>query len=107
MARFRGFPAGAVNSTPVPNLFFSGLLPTIDDLAELKVTLHFFWCLNQKKGFPRYLALRELLQDSTLLRGLRVEHQEAEAVLRKALGLAVTRGTLLHVVAGGGGRGGG
>ncbi len=109
MARFRGFPAGAVNSTPVPNMFFSGLLPMIDDLAELKVTLHFFWCLNQKKGFPRYMALRELLQDSTLLRGVRggsspgdgpgrAERQDAESVLRKGLGVAVARGTLLHIV---------
>ena len=50
MKAFSGFPAGKVHFTPLPNLFFSQLLPAIDDLAELKVTLHIFWLLHQKKG---------------------------------------------------------
>ena len=45
MKSFSGFPAGKLRFTSVPNLFFSELLPTMDDLAELKVTLHIFWLL--------------------------------------------------------------
>jgi DNA replication protein len=35
MEGFSGFPAGKVRFTSIPNLFFSELLPLIDDLAEL------------------------------------------------------------------------
>ena len=37
MKLFSGFPAGKLDVTPLPNLFFSELVPAIDDLAELKV----------------------------------------------------------------------
>jgi DNA replication protein len=97
MKSFSGFPAGKVHFTPLPNLFFSKLLPAIDDLAELKVTLHIFWLLHQKKGYPRYVSRRELEADGVLLRGLRGTGQEPEERLGQALERAVARGTLLHV----------
>ena len=99
MKGFSGFPAGKVHFTPLPNLFFSKLLPAIDDLAELKVTLHIFWLLHQKKGYPRYVSRRELEADGVLLGGLRGTGQEPEDRLGQALERAVARGTLLHVTA--------
>ena len=48
MQGFPGFPAGKLATTPVPNLFFSELLPLIDNLAELKVVLHLFWLIGKK-----------------------------------------------------------
>jgi DNA replication protein len=99
MKGFSGFPAGKVHFTPLPNLFFSKLLPAIDDLAELKVTLHIFWLLHQKKGYPRYVSRRELEADGVLLGGLRGTGQEPEEHLGQALERAVARGTLLHVIA--------
>jgi DNA replication protein len=99
MKGFSGFPAGKVRFTPLPNLFFSKLLPAIDDLAELKVTLHIFWLLHQKKGYPRYVSRRELEADGVLLGGLRGTGQEPEEFLGQALERAVARGTLLHVTA--------
>ena len=99
MKGFSGFPAGKVHFTPLPNLFFSQLLPAIDDLAELKVTLHIFWLLHQKKGYPRYVSRRELEADGVLLGGLRGAGQESEERLGQALERAVARGTLLHVTA--------
>ncbi len=103
MKAFSGFPAGKVKFTPLPNLFFSQLLPAIDDLAELKVTLHTFWLLHQKKGYPRFLSLSELLGDGTLLTSLRglidqTPAQTPEGALRQALERAVARGTLLRIV---------
>ena len=50
MKGFPGFPDGKVRLTQVPNLFFSDLLPIIDNMAELKVTLYAFWALGQKEG---------------------------------------------------------
>jgi len=99
MKGFSGFPAGKVRFTPLPNLFFSELLPAIDDLAELKVTLHIFWLIHQKKGYPRYVSRRELEADGVLLGGLRGTGQDPEECLGQALERAVARGTLLHVKA--------
>ncbi len=99
MKSFSGFPAGKVYFTPLPNLFFSKLLPAIDDLAELKVTLHIFWLLHQKKGYPRYVSRRELEADGVLLGGLKGTGQEPEERLGQALERAVARGALLHVTA--------
>jgi DNA replication protein len=97
MQGFAGFPAGKLSTTPIPNLFFSELLPLVDNLAELKVTLHLFWLIGRKRGVLRYARLSELLRDDRLLDGLADEMRSGEAVLRDVLERAVARGTLLHV----------
>ena len=97
MKSFSGFPAGKLRFTSVPNLFFSELLPAIDDLAELKVTLHIFWLLSRKKGVPRYVSLKELSGDGVLLEGLKASGQEPGESLQEGLERAMARGTLLHV----------
>jgi DNA replication protein len=97
MKDFSGFPAGKLRFTSVPNLFFSELLPAIDDLAELKVTLHILWLLSQKKGSPPYVSFKELSGDGVLLGGLKSLGQGAGESLREGLEKAVARGTLLHV----------
>jgi DnaD/phage-associated family protein len=105
MKGFTGFPAGKQPYTPVPNLFFSELLPDIDHLGELKVTLHVFWLLTQKKGARRYVSGEELAADHRLLSGLASPGQAGTGVspadaLRDALERAVTRRTLLRVTTG-------
>ena len=69
MKGFSGFP-GKTKFTPIPNLFFSTVLPAIDDLAELKVTLHIFWAVYQKRGYPRFVTYRELAGNPALTGGL-------------------------------------
>ncbi len=96
MRGFAGFPAGKLATTPVPNLFFSELLPLVDNLAELKVILHLFWLIGKKRGKLRYARLDELLRDRRLLEGLATPKLAGEAVLRDALERAVARGALLH-----------
>jgi DNA replication protein len=95
MNAFSGFPSGAT-STPIPNLFFSTLLPQIEDLAELRVTLHVFRAVYQKRGYPRFVAYHELLADPSLT-GVLGKQGEAGEVVQQALDKAVDRGTLLHV----------
>lgn len=97
MQGFAGFPAGKLATTPVPNLFFSELLPLVDNLAELKVILHLFWLIGKKRGKLRYARLDELLRDRRLLEGLATPKVAGEAALRDALERAVARGALLHV----------
>ncbi|MFP3975717.1 MAG: DnaD domain-containing protein [Chloroflexota bacterium] len=93
--RFEGF-ASRVDRTPIPNPFFSAILPEIDDLSELKVTLYIFWALYRKKGYPRFLTYSELRGDQGLMAGMKGEDYPEEQ-LRRGLDLAVNRGTLLHL----------
>lgn len=94
---FAGFPDGRLRFTPLPDLFFSELLGQIDDLAELKLTLHCFWRLHAKRGPYRYLSRAELEQDGLLLRALKRPGQNPQHVLQEALDRAVWRGTLLKL----------
>ena len=93
MKGFHGFPAKS-KFTPIPNIFFSELLPQINDPVELKVTLHIFWVLYQKRGYPRFVTYGELTADPVLMRGIEGQGSAPE-VLRQALNQAVSRGTIL------------
>ena len=97
MEQFKGFPA-KMQFTPIPNVFFSRLLPQITDIAELKTTLHIFGSLYAKKGYPRFTTYRELLGNTSLMSSLRMGENPPEEVLSKALEMAVKRGTILHLV---------
>lgn len=93
---FNGFPAGG-KSTPVPNLFLTQLMPQIKDIAELKTTLHIFWIIYHKRGFPRFVTLTELLSDAALMSGIDDKTKLPSEVIRRALDLAIQRGTILHL----------
>ena len=95
VGEFRGFPS-KTNFTRIPNSFFSVLLPQIDDLAELKVTLYIFWALYRKKAYPRFITYSELRGDEALMLGIGSELVPDER-LRHALEKAVERGTLLSL----------
>ena len=95
--KFAGFPKRSGRATPLPGAFFSELLPLIDDLAELKVTLFCFWALYQKEGAYRYLRYAEFAQNAALMNGLAAVDagQPPETTLVHALELARARGSLL------------
>lgn len=99
MTLFAGFPSGKNPYVPVPEAFFTVLLPEIEDTAELKVTLHLFWLLAQKQGNPRCVSEQELLADRVLLRSLKRkgDPRPPEERLRQGLEQAVARGTLLRI----------
>ncbi len=90
MQRFNGFQSAKDELIDIPSQFFSDLLPLIDDLAELKITLYCFWALQRQEGQFRYVRLQEALVDETLCGA--VNGTEA---LRVAFSRAVERGTLL------------
>ncbi len=97
MTQFTGFPAGKTHLTPIPGAFFSELLPAIDHLGELKVTLYAFWFLDNLEAPVRFLTYSDFSSDEKLVRGL------GEAGLDDSLERATQRGTLLKVQAAGGG----
>lgn len=96
MQEFTGFPA-KMQFTPVPNLFFSRLLPQIDDMAELKTTLHILEMLYHRRGYPRFVTCKELLASKSLMSSLSQIARPAGEVLRGALEMAAKRGTILHL----------
>lgn len=95
MERFKGFPAGELKFTSVPDLFFARLLPQIDSLAELKVTLHFLWVHYRQA--KQAISKNELLTDETLAQSLALVDEDVERALANGLNRAVERGTLLYV----------
>jgi len=95
MSQFQGFPEGKVSFTRIPGPFFSELLPNIDHLGELKVTLYALWQLDRMGGELRYLQERDFLEDETFVQGMGANQQEAEAALTESLTRAVQRGTML------------
>jgi DnaD/phage-associated family protein len=98
MKGFPGFPPGKTRLVSLPEAVFSELLPLIDDLAELKVTLHCYWCLSQGQGAVRFVRRRDLMTDGILLDGLKGERvKDPVSVIDEGLERAVARGTLLHV----------
>lgn len=97
MKGFPGFPAGKLRLTSVPNLFFSDLLPQIDNLSELKVTIYAFWALTQREGKVRYLRLADFLNDTELVKGLGPTTQIGTENLLDGIERAVARGTFLHI----------
>jgi DNA replication protein len=96
MKEFSGFTS-KMQFTPIPNVFFSSLLPQISDIAELKTTLHIFELLYRKRGYPRFTTYRELAGNASLMSSLKKEKEPPFEALRKALELATKRGTVLHM----------
>jgi len=92
MKTFSGFPPGKVRSASIPEPVFTELIPIVDDLAELKLTLHVLWRLGQQRAKVRYLRRADLAADQVLLSGLGDAPAE---MLSAALERAVERGTLL------------
>ena len=97
MKQFAGFPA-KMQFTPLPNFFFSALLPQISDIIELKATLHIFETLYHKRGYPRFVTYRELLSNKSLMNSLREAAKPPQEALHNALEMATQRGTFLHLV---------
>ncbi len=91
--RFSGFPEAKVAVVALPDLVFTDLIPQIDDLAELKVTLLVLRRLAQMQSDAApWITLAELRADPAIRAAL---GDAVDAKLTDALARAVTRGVLL------------
>ncbi|MBN1178197.1 MAG: DnaD domain protein [Anaerolineae bacterium] len=95
MRTFSGFQPGKVHTVRLPEPVFSELIPLIDDLDELKVTLHVLYRLGQVEGTAPYLRHADLRDDALLL----PDAPQRGTALKTALDRAVERGTLLRIQA--------
>ncbi|MBN1955217.1 MAG: DnaD domain protein [Anaerolineae bacterium] len=96
MRSFSGFPPGKTRSVRLPEPLFTELIPLIDDLDELKTTLHVLYLLEQQQGAARYVERQDLLADPLLLAAL---GEPTAGAVEAALERAVERGTLLRAQA--------
>jgi len=97
MKQFKGFP-DRMQFTAVPNIFFSSLLPGIEDVNELKTTLNIFWMIYSKRGYPRFLTFNEMLGNKSLVGSLKTENDGIEKTLSDAVERAIGRGTIINLV---------
>jgi DnaD/phage-associated family protein len=91
MPPFVGFPSGKVHMTPIPAQFFSELLPEINHLGEMKVTLYAIWFIDRLEAPVRYLTFADFAGEERLVQGL------GQDGLVDALERSTQRGTLLKV----------
>ncbi len=94
---FEGFPSGKVNFTQIPSPFFRDLLPQIDNLEELKVTLYALWQVTRLEGKVRYLREDDFTSDPLFMEGMGKWPGEANQAVQRGLARAVERGTLMRV----------
>lgn len=97
ISSFNGFPSSKEHLTPIPATFFSELLPVIDHLGELKLTLYAIWKLDRLTGEFRYLSRDDFNSDIRLAATFGKPGLTAEEAIDEALERAVVRGTLLKV----------
>jgi DNA replication protein len=95
-SNFKGFPPRA-EVTPLPNVFFSEVLPSMEDAVEVKVVLQIFFLLSRRKGYPRFVSFSELIHDPVIVKGLYANSADIAVALRKALAAAVQAGILVHI----------
>lgn len=96
LLRFAGFPPGDMLGARLPETFVRELLPLIDDLDELKVTLYCTWAIQQANTTHHndYFYLRERDVIDGIERAGLVADGEA---LRVALKRTIARGTLIGI----------
>jgi DNA replication protein len=93
---FHGFKPGS-RATVIPSSFFTEVLPTIEDEAELRVTLYLFYALGRRKGYPRFVTGAELQALPPLAESLAPLDGEIADNLARGLERAVKRETFLSI----------
>jgi len=95
---FSGFNTGI---EVIPTQFFEEILPEIDSMTELKVSLFAIHLLNQFEGDQRYILYSDFTDAAEFMEGLAGIEEDREDALKDGLEKAVLRGTLLKVEYGG------
>lgn len=89
---FKGFPA-QTRLVRIPESFFQEILPFIEDIHELKVTLYTLWYLEKLEQPVKFIKKSDLLRDKVFTQTL---GSDAEVHLMRGLDKATARGTLLQ-----------
>jgi DNA replication protein len=93
---FPGFQESKKHFSALPDQFFSELLPAIDDINELKLTIYLLWNAYTQGDFGTAFRLADILLDQRFLDGLETDGTEIEALVAQGLQQAVGRGSLVE-----------
>ena len=95
---FGGFPSGSP-AVPLPAALFTTVIPQIDDVAELVVTLYAAAAIQRLRRYPRLLEFTTLRAERPLVDALDrlLPHDDLDTALRRGLDAAVAHGTLLRL----------
>ncbi len=81
----------------LPDALFRGVVPAIDDLAELKVTLHLHWRLRNHRRHLPLISRSELAADAVLAQSVKAPGRKSGDLIAEGLEKAVARGTVLQI----------
>ena len=87
---FGGFRAGA-RATAIPSQFFTEMLPGIEDVAELRVTLYALYAITRPGSLP-VMRVSAIASEEPMARAF--AHHGGLTAVRAALDTAVARGVL-------------
>lgn len=94
---FNGFQENKKKFVALPDQFFSELLPAIEDINELKLTIYILWSAYTQGDFATAFNQQDFLMDAKFVNGLNVEGAAAESVIAACLEKAVQRGSILRI----------
>ncbi len=95
MPKFEGFKGKSKLSVQIPEEYFTGVLPELDDLEELKSSLFVFWYLQAREENTGYATRKELLADPVVAEAFGTDRKDREKKFTAAIQKAVKRGVLL------------
>jgi len=94
----QGLPA-RMDYSAIPNYYLNLVMPWVNDLEELKLSLHIFRLISRKKGGFQYTSRGELLADPAIIESIAKKECSAEESLDRAISMAVTRGIIIALKA--------
>jgi len=95
MKTFAGFSNHKDRLASIPSSFFTDLLPLIDHLGELKVTLYAIWFIGQQEGNFKNIHFNHFRNDEVFMTGMGESSKISLDNLIEALERACERGSLL------------
>ncbi len=91
----KGLPDNVVFSA-IPTCYLNMIMPGVDSLDELKLSLLMFGVLYKKKGSPQYVSLSDLMADPAVTMNLGHGKCTGKS-LKQALDNVVDRGVFIHL----------
>ena len=96
MMEFKGFSESDKGSIPIQGVFFTDILPEMENLDELRVVLFAFWHFAGQSKDPSYIRFSDFLSDERLAACFGDSTGEQESRLAGAFQLACEHNLLLY-----------
>ena len=94
---FHGFQENKKRFSSLPDQFFSELLPAIDDINELKVTIYMLWSAYTQGDYATAFKVKDFLLDKVFMDGLQAEGKEKEKIVINSLEKAARRCSIICI----------